>query len=194
MVGWCGRVEVQRGKRIAGFDGIGVGPMTKAAPVADGELYRWLCVCLVHVQLLPSAEMHNFRVNPPEIAILMTSHTHTHTHTHTHIRMHTRTHAHTPTPTRMHIRMHAHTHTRTHIHMHARMHTHTHTHIHTQMSQILLDHFQHTCTQSHTIVPKINGPIPAPQAINYVHIKTLRYHVLLSHRLIPYNSRVRHTV
>ena len=56
MVGWCGRVEVQRGKRIAGLDGTGVGPTTKAAPVADGELYRWLCACLVRVQLLPSAE------------------------------------------------------------------------------------------------------------------------------------------
>ena len=62
-------MEVQRGKRIAGFDGIGVGPTTKAAPVADGELYRWLCVWLVCVQLLPSAEMRNFHVNPPEIAV-----------------------------------------------------------------------------------------------------------------------------
>ena len=56
VVGWYGRVEVQRGKRFAGLDGTGVGPRTKAAPVADGELYRWLYVCLVHVQFLPSVE------------------------------------------------------------------------------------------------------------------------------------------
>ena len=51
-----GRVEVQRGKRIARLDGTGVGPTTKAAPASDGELYRWLCVCLVRIQFLPSAE------------------------------------------------------------------------------------------------------------------------------------------
>ena len=87
MVGWCGRAEVQRGKRIAGLDGIGVGPTTKAAPVADGELYRWLCVRLVRVQLLPTAENAQLSRESPRIccllqqprgrcvAILMTSHT-----------------------------------------------------------------------------------------------------------------------
>ena len=49
-------MEVQRGKRIAGLDGTGVGPTTKVAPAADGELYRWLYVCLISVQLLLSAE------------------------------------------------------------------------------------------------------------------------------------------
>ena len=69
VVGWCGRVEVKRGKRIAGLDGIGVGPTTKAAPVADGELYRWLCMCLVRVQLLPSAENVQLSRESPEIAV-----------------------------------------------------------------------------------------------------------------------------
>ena len=99
MVGWCGRVEVQRGNRIAGLDGIGVGPATKAAPVADEELYRWLCMSLVRVQLLPSAENVQLSHESPRnccllqrphglcIAILMTSHTHTCTHTHTHTHM-----------------------------------------------------------------------------------------------------------
>ena len=62
-------MEVQRGKRDAGLDGIGVGPTTKAAPVADGELYRWLCVCLVHVQLLPSAENAQLSRESPKIAV-----------------------------------------------------------------------------------------------------------------------------
>ena len=96
VVGWCGRVEVHRGNRIAGLDGIGVGPATKAAPVADEELYRWLCMSLVRVQLLPSAENVQLSHESPRnccllqrphglrIAILMTSHTHTCTHTHTH--------------------------------------------------------------------------------------------------------------
>ena len=95
-------------QRIAGLDGIGVGPTTKAAPVADGELYRWLCVCLVRVQLLPSAGNAQLLRESPRnccllqrprglrVAILVTSHTHN-THTHTH-HTHTHTHIHTHTP------------------------------------------------------------------------------------------------
>ena len=33
-------MKIQQGKRTAGLDGTGVGPMTKAASAADGELYR----------------------------------------------------------------------------------------------------------------------------------------------------------
>ena len=91
VVGWCGRVEVQRGKRNAGLDGIGVGPTTKAAPVADGELYRSVCASYAyssfHLQ-----KIRNFRVNHPEIAVFSSDlvastspswwrHTHIHTHT-----------------------------------------------------------------------------------------------------------------
>ena len=40
---------------LLGFDGNGYATATKAAPAADGELHRWLQVCLVCVELNPSA-------------------------------------------------------------------------------------------------------------------------------------------
>ena len=43
-------------KHCWGVDGTGVRPTTKAAPAADGELYCWLYVCLVRVQLFLSAK------------------------------------------------------------------------------------------------------------------------------------------
>ena len=71
VVGWYGRVEVQRGKGIAGLDGAGVGPTTKVAPATDGELYHWLCVCLVCVQLLPSAESVQLSLEFPRNCCLL---------------------------------------------------------------------------------------------------------------------------
>ena len=126
---------------------LGSDPTTKAAPVADGELYRWLCACLVHVQLLASAEKcSTFAWIPPKLLsspatqwpprhhlddVTPVTHAHTRTHTCTpHTYMHT----------------HTHTYTHTYIHTHTPAHTYTHTHTHT-----------HTCT--HTCAPRLIATI-----------------------------------